>query len=185
MRMNLNVSLSFFAMLCLMAFTACQNMPEGARVVKDFEKEKYLGTWYEIARLDHRFERNLTNVTAAYSLKDKGTIKVVNRGYNTADEEWEQAEGKAKFRESETVGKLKVSFFGPFYGGYNILALDESYQYALVAGNDLDYLWILSRSTTLPQDIKEDYLDQASEIGYDTTQLIWVEHDRLHQQPKK
>jgi apolipoprotein D and lipocalin family protein len=154
-------------------------MPEGAEVVTDFEKEKYLGTWYEIARLDHRFERNLSDVTAEYSLKEDETITVVNRGYDTKEQKWNQAEGKAKFRESENVGKLKVSFFGPFYGGYNILALDESYNYALVAGNDLDYLWILSRTRSIPQDVKRDYLNQAEKIGYDTSELIWVKHERF------
>jgi len=162
----------------LIVFASCQNMPEGARVVKDLQKEKYLGSWYEIARLDHRFERNLTDVSAQYSLKDDGTIKVINSGYDTEDKEWVKAEGKAKFRGAESEGKLKVSFFGPFYSGYNILALDDDYQYALVAGNDLGYLWLLSRSPSIPEAIKSDYLDMAEQIGYDTSELIWVEHER-------
>jgi apolipoprotein D and lipocalin family protein len=179
--MNRKLFLALSALLVMALLSACQKIPEGAEVVTDFEKEKYLGTWYEMARLDHRFERNLSNVTAEYSLKEEGTIKVVNRGYDKEDQEWEQAEGKAKFRESENVGKLKVSFFGPFYGGYNILALDESYNYALVAGNDLDYLWILSRTPSIPKDVKSDYLDQAEKIGYDTDELIWVSHDRAEE----
>jgi apolipoprotein D and lipocalin family protein len=153
-------------------------MPEGAEAVTNFEKEKYLGTWYEVARLDHRFERNLTDVTAEYSIKDDETIKVVNRGYDTEEDSWKQVEGKAKFRESETIGKLKVSFFGPFYSGYNVIALDDDYQYALVAGNDLDNLWLLSRQTTMPESVKEDYLSQAEDIGYNTDELIWVDHQR-------
>jgi apolipoprotein D and lipocalin family protein len=165
----------------ILLLASCQSMPEGAEVVTDFEKEKYLGTWYEVARLDHRFERKLSDVTAEYSRKEDGNIKVVNRGYDTEEQKWNQAEGKAKFRESEHVGKLKVSFFGPFYGGYNILAVDDAYQYALVAGNDLDYLWILSRTRSIPQEVKRDYLNQAEKIGYDTSELIWVKHERFDQ----
>jgi apolipoprotein D and lipocalin family protein len=162
----------------LLLLTSCQSIPKGAEVVTDFEKEKYLGTWYELARLDHRFERNLTNVTAEYTLKDDGRIKVINRGYDTEAESWKQAEGKAKFREDENIGKLKVSFFGPFYSGYNVIALDDDYQYAMIAGKDLDYLWLLSRKTTMPESITSDYLSQAENIGYDTSELIWVGHSR-------
>ncbi|WP_088654931.1 lipocalin family protein [Geofilum rhodophaeum] len=153
-------------------------LPKGANPVSPFEKERYLGLWYEIARKDFKFERNLNNTTAEYSLNEDGSIKVVNRGYNTVKEEWTQAIGKAKFVGDETTARLKVSFFGPFYSGYNVIALDVDYRYALIAGKDLDLLWILSRETTVPDEIKDQYLQLAEEIGYDTSDLIWVEHNQ-------
>ncbi len=111
-------------------------------------------------------------------MNDDGTIKVVNQGYNTKKEEWTEAIGKAKFVGEENIAMLKVSFFGPFYSGYNVIALDEEYRYALIAGKSLDYLWILSRDTTIPDEIKNKYLKIAEEVGYNTTELIWVKHDR-------
>lgn len=154
----------------------CVTIPEGATAVQPFDAKRYLGKWYEIARFDFRFERDLNNTTANYSQNSDGSIKVVNRGYNYVKNEWKEAEGKAKFVDSPDIGRLKVSFFGPFYSAYNVIALDEKYRYALVAGKDLDYLWLLSRETTMPDEVKKDYLNKASAIGYDTTRLIWVEH---------
>lgn len=156
---------------------SCATIPKGAVAVKPFVKERYLGKWYEVARKDFRFERNLNNTTAEYSLNNDGTIKVDNKGYNTVTGEWKQAIGKAKFVGDENTAMLKVSFFGPFYSGYNVLAIDDEYRYALVAGKNLKYLWILSRETTIPAEIKEKYLKIAEEIGFDTTDLIWVEHN--------
>lgn len=114
---------------------ACASIPKSAKAVSPFEKERYLGLWYEIARKDFKFERNLNNTTAEYSLNDDGSIKVLNRGYNTEKKEWTQAFGKAKFVGEEDLAQLKVSFFGPFYSGYNVIALDEEYCYALVGGH--------------------------------------------------
>jgi len=157
---------------------SCVTIPKGATAVSPFDKEKYLGKWYEIARLDFRFERNLNNTTANYSVNDDGSIKVVNRGYNYVKDEWNEAIGKAKFAGNENVARLKVSFFGPFYAAYNVIALDSEYKYALVAGKNLDYMWILSRETTVSEDVKQDYLKIAGELGYNTSDLIWVEHDK-------
>lgn len=157
---------------------SCATIPQGAEVVKSFDMERYLGTWYEIARLDHRFERNLENVTAHYAMNSDGTIKVTNSGFKSTSNEWKQVTGKAKPAGKPGEGKLKVSFFGPFYGAYNIIALDEQYKYALVACNNLKYLWILSRETSIPEDIKQQFLATAKSIGYDTSSLIWVKHDR-------
>src|SRR5690606_16473316 len=120
----------------------------------------------------------LNNVTAHYSKNEDGTIKVDNKGFNYKTSEWKQSTGKAKFAGETTEAKLKVSFFGPFYSGYNVIALDPEYQYALVAGESLDYLWILSRTTTIPEEIKNDYLRRAQAIGYNTGDLVWVEHNR-------
>lgn len=157
---------------------SCATIPNGAVAVKPFDKEKYLGKWYEIARKDFKFERNLSNTTAEYSLNDNGTIKVNNQGYNTKKGEWVQAIGKAKFVRENNIARLKVSFFGPFYSGYNVIAIDDEYKYALVAGESLKYLWILSRDIDIPADIKDKYLKIAKEVGYDTSDLIWVNHDK-------
>ena len=157
---------------------SCATIPKGAEAVKNFDQEKYLGKWYEIARMDFKFERNLNNTTAEYSLNENGTIRVDNNGYNTVKKEWSQAIGKAKFVGSSDVAMLKVSFFGPFYAGYNVLTIDSEYKYALVAGKDLSYLWILSRETSIPEDVKSNYLTIAKELGYNTSELLWVEHNK-------
>lgn len=159
-------------------FHSCRTIPKGVSAVDNFDKEKYLGKWFEIARLDYRFEKNLNNVTAEYSLMNNGSIKVINRGYNFKKEKESKVAGKAKFVDADTVGKLKVSFFGPFYSGYNVIAIDEAYQYALVAGKNHDYLWLLSREKTMPNDIKNEYLSIAKKAGFDVDDLVWVEQNR-------
>ncbi|MDX2417429.1 MAG: lipocalin family protein [Xanthomonadales bacterium] len=162
--------------LCLVG---CLGVPDGAQPVEDFTLEKYLGKWYEIARMDHSFERGLSNVTAEYSLRDDGGVKVTNRGFKTAANKWKDAEGKAYFVEDASIGKLKVSFFGPFYGAYNVIALDEKdYQWALVVGPDTKYLWILSRTPKLDQVIVEQLLTQAKSLGFNTDELIFVNQDQ-------
>lgn len=158
-------------------FSACATIPKGVVAVTDFDQEKYLGKWYEIARFDFRFEKDLNNTTANYSVNPDGSIRVQNRGYNYVKKEWSESIGKAKFVGDPTVAMLKVSFFGPFYAGYNVIALDADYQYALVSGDDLKYLWILAREKTIPDEIKKSYVDLAESLGFDTSQLIWVEHD--------
>ncbi|MGG5598588.1 lipocalin family protein [Myroides sp. C8-3] len=164
----------------LFAFVSCntKDMPEKAKAVTDFDVNRYLGTWYEIARFDFRFEKDLDNTSAQYSLDANGDVLVLNSGFHTKEKEWKKAEGKAKFRGNNTQGALKVSFFGPFYSGYTIVALDADYNYALIAGKNLDYLWILSREKTIPTAVKEEYLAIAQEIGYDTSRLLWINHDK-------
>ena len=162
----------------LIGLYACATIPKGAVAVKPFNKERYLGKWYEIARKDFKYERDLSNTTAEYSINDNGTIKVDNKGFNTIKGEWTQASGKAKFVGEENIAMLKVSFFGPFYSGYNVIAIDDEYRYALVAGESLKYLWILSRETNIPVEIKDNYLKIAEGVGYNTTDLIWVKHDK-------
>ncbi len=171
------IRLSLYLLSFLIGLISCSpSIPEGATAVSPFDVEKYLGKWYEIARIDFKYEEDLNNTTAEYSLRDDGSIKVLNRGYNTKSQKWEDAKGKAKFVDSANIARLKVSFFGPFYSGYNVIALDEEYRYALVAGESLDYLWILSRETSIPQDVKEEYLKIAERVGYDTDRLLWIEH---------
>ena len=144
-------------------------------VVENFEVEKYIGKWYEIARFDSRFEKNLNQTTAEYSLDENGKIIVKNRGYNFKKNKWESVQGKAKFAKNKNLGDLKVSFFGPFYAPYKIIQLDSNYQYALVSSGK-DYLWILSREKSIPENIKNQYLNYAKTLNYNTKNLIWVEH---------
>lgn len=160
--------------IALLLYSCKSKIPEKAVAVTNFDKAKYLGNWYEIARLDYKWEKDLNNVTAEYSLNEDGTIKVDNKGYNVKKDKWEESIGKAKFVKKDNVGMLKVSFFGPFYSGYNVVAIDPDYKYALVAGESLKYMWILSRETSIPENIKLDYLRKAQEIGYDTSELVWV-----------
>lgn len=156
--------------------SGCTGTPEGAHPVPQLDIQRYLGTWYEIARFDHRFERGLQCVTANYSLRDDGLIRVINRGRN-ADGKWQQAEGKASPLATPPTGRLKVSFFGPFYSGYNILSLDEGYQYALVSGPNHGYLWVLSRTPTMPEDRYQMLLAMARDQGFDTDQLMRINQD--------
>lgn len=179
MKKNILFYFSIAVIIVSMIFIqSCQSIPKGAVAVKPFDINRYLGKWYEIARLDFKFEKNLNNTTAEYSLKPNGTIKVINRGYNYVSKEWKQSVGKAKFASSNNEARLKVSFFGPFYAAYNVIALDPDYRYAMVAGKNLEYLWILSREKTIPEEIKNDYLDQAKKIGFVISDLVWVEHDQ-------
>ncbi len=168
-----------FPFIILGLLSSCVTVPKGVKPVDSFKVDKYLGKWYEIARLDMRFERNLNNVTAEYSLKKDGTIKVDNQGYDVVKGKWKQSIGKAKFLNDKNQGSLKVSFFGPFYAGYNVVAVDANYQYALVAGSSEKYMWILSRTTTIPDNIKEDYLKIAQSMGYKTDDLVWVSHIKV------
>ena len=159
-------------------FSSCASIPKNAKPVENFDVDKYLGSWYEIARFDFRFEKDMNNVMAQYSLNEKNNVTVLNSGYNYKKEEWVSANGVAKFRGDKNIAALKVSFFGPFYSGYNVIALDDDYKYALVAGKSLKYLWILSREKSIPEEIKSAYLKIAQEVGYDTSKLIWVEHNK-------
>lgn len=162
----------------LFLISSCKTIPNNAVAVKPFDLSKYLGKWYEMARIDFKFEKGLNNVTATYSLNENGSVKVDNKGFDYVKNEWKNSVGKAKFVGSEDEAKLKVSFFGPFYSGYNVIAIDKSYKYALVAGKNTNYLWILSREKQLPESVKKDYLAIASKIGYNVDRLIWVEHNK-------
>ena len=169
-----------WALALLLSLGACSTAPpQGVSVVSPFELNRYLGTWYEVARLDHRFERGLSRVSATYSLNSDGSVKVLNRGYNAEKKAWNDAEGRALFTGDTNTGSLRVSFFGPFYGGYHVIALDSGYRWAMVMGPDPSYLWILSRDKQIPADVRERLLAQAAQAGVDTQQLIWVVHSPL------
>ena len=156
---------------------ACLGLPENIKPVQNFDLNKYLGKWYEIARLDHSFERGLQNVTAEYSIRDDSGVKVVNSGFSIKENEWRTAEGKAYFVNNESEGYLKVSFFGPFYGSYVIFELDENYQYAFVTGADKKYLWLLSRTPQIDNELKDHFLEKVSLLGYDTSEIIFVKQN--------
>ena len=149
------------------------------RQVQNFESKKYLGKWSEIARFDSRFERNMNNVTATYSLKDNGNIKVDNKGFDYVKKEWKESIGEAKFVNEPTEARLKVSFFKPIWAGYNVIDLDENYKYALVAGNNLDYLWILSREKTFPEGFNKRFLVKPKNSAYKRKNSFWVKNNCL------
>ncbi|MBM3342008.1 MAG: lipocalin [Betaproteobacteria bacterium] len=164
----------------LLGLAACSTTaPEGMTAVTPFDINRYQGRWYEIARMDHSFERGLSDVTANYRLKPDGRIEVLNRGYNTRRNAWRQVVGHAVFSGAADRASLKVSFFGPFHGGYHVVALDQQdYRWAMVVGPSRSYFWILAREKQLPSKIRERLLEKARRLGIDTTALIWVAQTR-------
>lgn len=166
------------AAVLIAALGGCTGHPETVQPVDGFALERYLGRWYEIARLDHSFERGLTRVTAEYSLREDGGVRVLNRGYSADSDAWKEAEGKAYFVRDPDQGYLKVSFFGPFYGAYVVFELDkDGYEHAFVSGPNTSYLWLLARSPTVSGDLKARFVREANRRGFDTEELIFVDHD--------
>ena len=173
------ILLVLFTLLC-----ACTSVPDGVQPVTDFQADRYLGRWYEIARLDHPFERGLSRVFAEYTQcvcgirprRDDGSIAVVNRGWSDTQQRWKHSESTARFVHSPDIGHLEVSFFGPFYGSYVVFELDrQNYRFALVSGPDKSYLWILARSPTLDAATRERLVARAAAAGFETSQLIFVD----------
>ncbi len=161
----------------VLGISACTHAPEGIKPVTPFDVNRYLGTWYEIARLDHPFERGLSNISAHYRLMADERIRVVNRGYDDNKQQWQSADGKAYFVQDSNTGHLKVSFFGPFYGAYVIFELDTDYQYAFVTGPNRDYLWLLSRSPVISPALRQHFIQRAEALGFAVEELIWVHHE--------
>jgi apolipoprotein D and lipocalin family protein len=160
----------------LTVITGCAGHPSGVKPVANFDLNRYLGVWYEIARLDHRFERGLSHVSATYTRLEDGGVAVLNRGFDKSTGKWQEAKGKAYFIGQPTVASLKVSFFGPFYGGYHVIDIDKNhYSYALVCGPSRSYLWILARDRTLNKTIINHLLSVAKKEGFSTEDLIYVE----------
>ena len=159
----------------IMLLTACTSLPTGIKPVNNFNLDKYLGTWYEIARIDNSFERGLTKVTATYTMRNDGGVNVLNKGYNAKHDSWKQAEGKAYFIEDEKIGHLKVSFFGPFYASYVVVDTDAKHQqFAVVSGYNKDYLWLLSRKPTVSDEVMNDFMALAKNKGFNMDELILV-----------
>jgi apolipoprotein D and lipocalin family protein len=165
---------TLLALLSLI-LSGCHGYPTAVTPVKDFEIDRYLGKWYQIARLDHSFERGLEQVTADYSLLDNGKVKVVNRGFSKSTNEWKEAVGKAISVRKSDEGYLKVSFFGPFYSSYVVFGLDhEHYQYAFISGPNESYLWLLSRTPKVEKDVIARFVETARDMGFRTEELIYV-----------
>ena len=177
---NLRISIqrAAFALTVLLGAVACSTTPPaGMTPVTPFEIARYAGKWYEIARLDHSFERGLSDVSATYTQQPDGSVEVINRGHDGG--QWRQAVGRALFTGPADRASLKVSFFGPFYGGYHVIALDQrDYRWAMVVGPDRDYLWILARDKELPAGVRQQLVNQASELGVDVGRLLWVNQTR-------
>jgi len=168
----------YLSSLLLLLFGRCTSLPSNLEPVAPFAINRYLGTWYEIARLNHSFERGLSHVSAQYSQLDENTIQVINQGYSEKLGRWKKAAGKARFVSETDRGHLKVSFFGPFYSSYVILDLDRTaYQYALVCGPTRDYLWILSRQPKLDPQKTTELVRLAAAMGFEVDELIYVNHD--------
>ena len=163
---------------CLVFLAGCTGTPKGIEPVTGFNKDRYLGTWYEIVRLDHSFEAGLSQVTAEYTENDDGSIKVINRGYNAETGEWEEAEGRAVFVGDSDTGHLKVSFFGPFYASYVVFALDSDYTRAYITGYNRDYLWLMARTPQVSDAVLNDFKDTARAKGFDLDELIMVDQSR-------
>ncbi|MGI9328596.1 MAG: lipocalin family protein [Pseudomonadales bacterium] len=169
-----------FGFAGLLLLTSCLGVPEGIKPIENFELADYLGTWHEIARLDHRFERGLSGVTANYQRRLDGGVAVVNRGYNSETGQWRQAQGRAYFVNQSDVGHLKVSFFGPFYGSYVIFEKDPASQvYAFVSGPDRSYLWFLAREPQVSGQLKQHFLEISRALGFAVDELVWVEQEPL------
>lgn len=162
-------------LLSIFGLSACTGIPEGIQPISNFELEQYLGRWYEIARLDHSFERGMQQVTATYEMREDGGVRVINEGFITDENSWDQAEGKAYFVNSDDIGHLKVSFFGPFYSSYIIFELGENYEYAFVTSTNKSYLWLLAREPVIEQELQQRFISTMSALAYDTDALIWVE----------
>lgn len=162
----------------LLTACAANAPPPGVTPVSPFELPRYQGLWFEIARLDNWFERGLSDVTARYTPQADGSIEVINRGYDASAGRWREAHGRALPTAGPNTGSLKVSFFGPFYGGYHVAALDADYQWALVIGAGLDYCWLLARTRTLSAPLRETITLQARSLGVDTASWVWVPQTR-------
>ncbi|ANQ19343.1 lipocalin family protein [Vibrio natriegens] len=162
-------------LLSVAVLFGCTSKPEGIEPIQNFELKPYLGKWFEIARLDHSFERGLSNVTAEYELREDGGVTVINRGYSQEEQSWKQAEGKAYFVDEPSTGHLKVSFFGPFYSSYIIFELGEDYDYAFISGYNRDYLWLLSRQPQVDSATLERFKQVARDKGFAVGELILVD----------
>ena len=174
-RNTARTALVAFMIASLQLVTACTGLPEGIEPVTGFDADSYMGRWYEIARLDHSFERGQSNVTADYALEGDGRVSVLNRGFDEAEGQWREASAVARFAGASSVGHLEVSFFQPIYASYVIFELADDGSYAYITGHNRDYLWLLARTPRVADDVKSDFAQRVSDLGFDESGLIWVD----------
>ena len=160
----------------LLSLLSCIVISGEIEPVENFNISRYIGKWYEIARLDHSFERGMENVSAEYTMRDDGGMKVLNRGIKNHGKQ-KVAEGKAYFVEAENKGHLKVSFFWPFYSSYIIFELGNNYQYAFVTSDSKSYLWLLARTPCVSKSLKDSFIKKSASLGFKTSELIYVNHN--------
>ncbi len=156
-------------LLLLAGCSTCNANPVDNTTVSEFDLDRYMGKWYEVARIDNRYQRNLTAVTAEYSLGKGDRITIVNRGYNPSNGEWREVEARGET--TSTVGRLKVSFFLFVTSEYNIMDLGENYEWALVGTKSSNFLWIISRTPALPADTLNHIISLAEKRGYNINDI--------------
>ncbi|MDL2255078.1 lipocalin family protein [Parabacteroides sp. OttesenSCG-928-G06] len=171
-------SVALAATGAFVAWSMRRTIPRKAVAINPFEVDRFLGKWYEVARLDYKFDRNIINTSIDFSLRYNGHLKVVKRWYNYYKKRKEIKIGTAKFIGPMYDAMMKISYRGPLYTGYNVIGIDPEYKYALVAGEDLRHLWLLSREHAMPEDIKKAFIHKAGMIGYDTSKLIWIDQNQ-------
>lgn len=171
---TLAAGLAALAALSAASRAVMTRVPRGIEPVTGFDARLYMGRWYEIARLNHRFERGMTDVTADYALNEDGSVRVVNSGVRNGRRK--SIEGTARFKGSPDVASLAVSFFPGFPGGYHVFALDEGYQWAMISGPDRGYLWILARQPGMEEELYRQLVGIAEDRGFPVEGLIRVEH---------
>ncbi len=180
----LRLTLTPLALAAMIALSGCTGAPKGITPVSGFDVNRYMGRWHEIARLDHRFERGMTHVTATYAQAEDGTVSVTNQGLKPGCE-WDQALGRARFLGEPTTASLGVTFFWPFEGGYHVFALDPDYQWAMIAGPDRDYFWLLARDPQIDPALRDDLLAQAAAAGFNREAMILVDQGPTDCAPAK
>jgi len=163
--------------LVLIGLSGCAGKPDGVEPIRPFDINRYAGKWFEIMRLDHRFERGLSNVTATYTLETDGSVEVVNRGFDRKECKWKEAKGRAVLQAAPEVASLSVTFFWPFAGGYHVFALDKAnYEWAAISGPSRNYLWIPARRPNLAPARKDHIVEKARKLGFPVDDLILVDH---------
>ncbi|MEI6692352.1 MAG: lipocalin family protein [Chlorobium sp.] len=159
-------------LLSILLLTGCMGIPRGVTVVDNFNLDRFLGTWYEVARIDNSFEKDLEQVSASYTRAEDGSVKVINKGYDRKKRQLQTIQGRGVFVGDTSKGALKVSFFGPFYASYNVIALDKTgYRWAMVCGRDPSYFWILSKDPEMEPGLLKDLVAQAKSLGFNVETL--------------
>ena len=166
----LPLPLAVFTLFLITLIAGCRStrhIPAAASL----DLNRYMGKWYEIARLPNFFEDGMEQISAEYTLESDNSVKVVNSGFKNGQKK--SITGKARLAEDTLNGELEVSFFGPFYSAYRIIKLAEDYRYSVVCGESPDYLWILSRTPELPKEDLQEILEFLSQHKFPVEKLIW------------